>query len=111
MASTVVRMYDKILKDELLIPFFENVDVETLRRSQVAFVGMAFGGPVQYSGENLRTAHKPLITRGLNDVHFDRVAHHLKSSMIELGVAPDLIAQAMAILETTRADVLNRLTA
>lgn len=107
-ASTVVKLYDKILKDELLIPFFENVDVETLRRSQVSFVSLAFGGLVQYSGQDLRNAHASLVPKGLDDVHFDRVAHHLKSSMAELGVAADLIAEAMLIVETTRADVLNR---
>ena len=107
-ASTIIKMYDKILKDELLIPFFENVNVETLRKFQIAYVSMAFGGPVQYSGENLRTKHQHLVAKGLTDIHFDRVAFHLKASMTELGVAPDLIAEALAIIETTRPDILNR---
>lgn len=106
--ATVIKLYDKILSDDLLAPFFEHTDVHTLRHSQIAFVTHAFGGPQQYNGKSLRAAHTASVARGLTDAHFDRVAKHLKTSMSELGVAPDLIAEAMAIVESTRADVLNR---
>lgn len=106
--ATVIKMYDKILGDDLLAPFFEHTDVHTLRHSQISFVTHAFGGPQHYTGKSLRAAHTASVTRGLTDVHFDRVANHLKSSMSELGFPPDLINEAMTIVESTRADVLNR---
>ncbi|MBX9726222.1 MAG: group 1 truncated hemoglobin [Rickettsiales bacterium] len=106
--NTVVKMYDKILNDEELAPFFENINVNALRHSQTAFVTFAFGGPNDYTGANLRAAHKKTVAQGLSDKHFDRVAAHLKSAMQELNIPSDLINEALAILETTRADVLNK---
>ena len=68
----------------------------------------AFGGPDRYKGRDLRSAHAPLVARGLTDVHFDAVATHLASTLRELGVADALIDEALAIVATTRNDVLGR---
>jgi len=47
-------------------------------------------------------------SRGLTDVHFDAVAGHLKATLTEMGVQADLIEEALAIVGTTRVEVLNR---
>ena len=106
-AATVVKLYAKILDDPLLAPFFENTDVNVLRRSQAAFVTVAFGGPNHYTGQSMRRAHAASVEKGLNSNHFNAVAGHLKTAMQELNVAPDLIEEALAIVETTRSDVLG----
>jgi hemoglobin len=69
---------------------------------------MAFGGPHNYSGKDMRTAHAHLVQKGLNDSHFDAVVELLGGTLAELGVAQPLIAQVAAIAESTRADVLGR---
>lgn len=104
----VIKLYTKILQDELLSPFFENVSVERLRTSQRAFIMMALGGPNSYTGKSLRHAHQPLVDRGLNDQHFNAVKMHMSAAMKELGVPHILIEQTMAVVETTRDDVLCR---
>ncbi len=106
--ATVIKMYEKILDDDELAPFFENSDVEKLRLSQMAFVSYAFGGLNHYSGKGMRAAHKEAVEQGLADRHFDRVASHLKSAMEELNVPADLISEALAIVGSTRNDVLNK---
>lgn len=106
--STVVKLYDKILDDEMLAPFFENSNVDALRRSQNAFVTYAFGGSTLYKGRTLRGAHKNAVSHGLTDIHFDTVAKYLREAMEELGVPVNLIAEAMQIVGETRDDVLNR---
>lgn len=106
--AVVALLYEKILNDPVLIPYFEQVDVNRLRASQTAFVSMAFGGPSQYAGADLRRAHAKLVERGLSDNHFDAVAGHLKDAMEQLGVAPSMVNEALAVVETTRNDVLNR---
>lgn len=106
--ATVIKLYEKILDDELLAPFFENVNVEALRRSQMAFVTYAFGGPNHYEGRAMRTAHANACRHGLSDAHFDAVAGHLQSAMQELSVPQELIAEAMQIVGSTRNDVLNK---
>lgn len=106
--ATVLKMYEKILADEDLAPFFENSDVEALRRSQSAFVTYAFGGPNNYTGKGMRAAHGKAVAEGLNSSHFDKVAGHLRDAMRELNVPAGLIGEALAIVETTRVDVLNK---
>lgn len=105
--ATVLKMYDKILDDELLAPFFENIDVEKLRLSQSAFVTYAFGGPNHYTGKRLRQAHATAVSQGMSGTHFDLVAAHLKTAMQELNVPAELITEALAIVDSTRDDVLG----
>lgn len=106
--ATVVKLYEKILADDSLAAFFEDIEMESLRRSQIAFITFAFGGPHHYEGKHLRIAHKPLMKKGLSDRHFDAVAKYLAESMQELGVDDSLIQEALAIVSTTRNDVLNK---
>lgn len=106
--ATVIKMYDKVLDDPELAPYFENIDVEKLRLSQNAFVTYAFGGPNHYNGKSMRAAHANAVSQGLSDRHFDAVAKHLKAAMEELSVPADLIAEALAIVGSTRKDVLGQ---
>jgi hemoglobin len=104
----VIKLYSKILTDDLLTPYFENISVERLRASQHAFIMMALGGPNNYSGQSLRHAHQKLVENGLSDIHFNAVKTHMATSMQELGVQNDLIQQTMDLVETLRNDVLCR---
>jgi len=69
---------------------------------------MAFGGPNTYTGGDMRSVHARLVKMGLNDSHFDAVMEHLGATLTELGVPADLIGEAAAIAESTRADVLGK---
>lgn len=106
--ATVVKLYGRIMLDPLLAPFFPPDKLETLKRSQAAFVTTAFGGPHAYTGKGMREAHAALVEKGLSDEHFNAVAEHLAESMRELGVDEALITEALGIVETTRNDVLGR---
>ena len=75
---------------------------------QKAFLTMAFGGPNEYTGKDMRTAHAGLVSRGLNDRHFDAVCGHLKATLEELGVPEGLMTQILHVAESVRDDVLNR---
>jgi truncated hemoglobin YjbI len=98
--------YRKVLADPLLAPYFGDVDMERQVAKQAAFLTMALGGPDQYTGRDLRTAHAGLA--GLTDGHVDRVIGHLAQTLRELGVAEDDIAAAGAVAASARDDVLNR---
>ena len=107
-SATVAKLYEKILEDDLLAPFFDDVDIDTLRRSQQAFVTLAFGGPNHYTGRGMRNAHAKSMKNGLSDKHFDAVANHLADAMRELSVPQEFINESLVIIESTRNDVLNR---
>lgn len=106
--AAVDIFYRKVLQDERISHFFEGVDMDRQAAKQKAFLTMAFGGPNNYNGESMRKAHAHLVARGLSDSHFDAVMEHLGATLAELKVPADLIAQAAAIAQGTRNDVLGK---
>jgi hemoglobin len=75
---------------------------------QKAFLTMVTGGPANYTGRDMREAHKHLLARGLDDLHVDVVIQHLCDSLTELGAPADIIATVKSVAEGARKDVLNR---
>ncbi len=106
--AAVDNFYRKVLTDDRVSSFFEDVDMDRQRAKQKAFLTMAFGGPHNYSGRDMRTAHARLVAKGLNDSHVDAIIELLGATLREMGVADGLIQQVAAIAESTRNDVLNR---
>ncbi len=106
--AAVDIFYRKVLADDRISSFFDGVDMEKQAAKQKAFLTMAFGGPHNYSGKDMREGHAHLVAKGLNDSHFDAVVENLGGVLKELGVADDLIGQVAAIAETTRNDVLGK---
>lgn len=106
--AAVDIFYRKVLADHRINRFFDNVDMEKQAAKQKAFLTMAFGGPHNYTGEDMRKGHAHLVKLGLNDSHFDAVMEHLGATLTELNVPQELIDQVAAIAESTRNDVLGR---
>jgi hemoglobin len=106
--AAVDAFYRKVLADDRISRFFDGVDMDRQAAKQKAFLTMAFGGPHNYSGADMRRGHAHLVARGLNDSHFDAVVELLGQTLAELNVAPVLIAQVAAIAESTRKDILGR---
>jgi hemoglobin len=106
--ATVGMFYERIMADESLVPFFADLDIDRQISKQIAFMTMAFGGPHNYTGRDLRVAHAGLIARGLDVQHFNAVAGHLHGTLTTLGVPSDLIDEVMAIVGSTKAEVLGQ---
>ncbi len=98
------------MADPSLAPFFEHIAMGKQIEKQIAFMTMAFGGPHEYEGRDLRSAHAGLVRKGLGDEHFDSVARHLSETLDGLGVPAELRDEALAIVAGTRDDVLDRQT-
>jgi hemoglobin len=103
--AAVDIFYRKVLSDPVISHFFDTVDMDRQIGKQKAFLTMAFGGPNNYSGLDMRKAHKHL---NLKEEHFNAVAGHLQSTLQELKVPQNLIDQVMAIAASTHDDVLNK---
>jgi hemoglobin len=108
MNAAVELFYRKVLSDDRISHFFEDVDMERQSAKQKAFLTMVCGGPSSYSGKDMRQGHVHLVKQGLNDTHFNAVAENLAATLSELGVPKPLVEQVLAIAESARADVLNR---
>ena len=100
--------YRKVLANDSISHFFDDVEMDEQRAKQKAFLTMVFGGPNEYTGKDLRSAHAPLVEKGLDDSHFDAVAGHLQATLEELSVPADLVSEIVTVAVSTRNDVLNR---
>jgi hypothetical protein len=60
-----------------------------------------------YPYERMRAAHAGLVERGLNESHFNAVAENLVPTLQKLGVAEAEIEEIVAIVLTTKNDVLG----
>jgi hemoglobin len=55
--AVVDDFYDRLVADEELGPFFEDADMERLRKTQTDFLCEAAGGPETYDAAPVREAH------------------------------------------------------
>lgn len=106
--TVVETFYRKVLTDPRISEFFDDVDMDEQIVKQKAFLTMAFGGPVNYAGKDLREGHKHLVARGMSDRHVDAVVELLGRSLLEHGVSPTDVAEVAGIANSVRDDVLNR---
>ena len=106
--AAVELFYRKVLNDYRINRFFDHSDMDKQIAKQKAFFTMAFGGPNFYTGLDMRNAHAPLVKMGLDNFHFDVVMEHLGATLTELNVPAELIAEAAAIAESARKDVLGK---
>ncbi|WP_137283522.1 group I truncated hemoglobin [Halorussus salinisoli] len=82
--SAVVEVfYERVLGDDRVNHFFENTDMSALRAHQTKFLASVTGGPVEYDGEDLSSAHAHLDIDG---EEFEIIAHHLDAALADLDV-------------------------
>lgn len=107
--AAVDIFYRKMLTDERVSHFFDDIDMEQQILKQKGFLTMVFGGPNQYNGKNMREGHAHLIKRGLNDTHVDIVIEHLGATLAELGASIEDIEHVAVVANSVRNDVLGRI--
>ncbi|SFF88347.1 hemoglobin [Halopelagius inordinatus] len=91
--AVVNDFYDRVLSDDRLEVYFEGMDMQELRAHQVQFISAVAGGPVDYSGANMREAHDHL---GVTEEHFAVVADYLERALRENGVGDDNVDAIMS---------------
>lgn len=106
--AAVDSFYRKVLTDDRVNYFFDDVDMEKQINKQKGFLTMVFGGPNQYTGKDMREGHRHLLQKGLNDTHVDVIIELLGSTLKELGASDEDISEVAAIANSVRDDVLDR---
>ena len=79
-------------------------DVSTFKARLVEFIGMATGGPQKYEGKDMKTVHTGM--KVTND-EFNALAADLTASLNKHGVQAKEQAELIAIVETTRKDIVE----
>lgn len=109
-ASVVDAFYDRVLEDAMLKPFFAPVIIKDewkpMQRGKMRrFLAAALGGPVQYTGKDMETAHRNL---NISNIHFDAVIGHLVDSMREKEVSTDLLRDVRNVAESLRSVIVKK---
>lgn len=102
--AAVDIFYKKVLADDRVNFFFEDVNMKRQHNKQKEFLGAAFGGPVPYEGKDMRAAHSSL---DLTEEHFGAIAEHLQATLKELKVDDKLIGEIMTAVASLKGEVLN----
>ncbi|MCG6882783.1 MAG: group 1 truncated hemoglobin [Silicimonas sp.] len=104
----VMRLYDKILDDDDLGPFFEDTDMPKLIDHQTKFVASLMGGPASFTDAHLTGAHRGL---DINHTHFDRLVSLVGETLNEFGVEPDDTETVKGAIEARRSVLVKAPTA
>lgn len=81
--AVVSEFYDRVMADELVNHYFEDVDMQQQIAHQAQFISSVTGGPVEYSGEDMYAAHEGM---GITEEEFNAIAGHLDDALVEFDV-------------------------
>jgi hemoglobin len=85
--------------------FFEGFDMVELHAHQVQFISSVAGGPVSYTGGEMREAHVHL---DIEKEDFDVVATYLSIALHENGVCDENVEAIMSEVAALEDPILNR---
>ena len=103
--AAVDLFYEKVLADERVKHFFDDVNMTAQIRKQKEFLSTALGAPTAWTGKDMRAAHQGL---DLRDEDFAAIAENLLATLTELKLDRALIDEIMIIVASTKDAVLNR---
>ncbi|MFI7078587.1 group 1 truncated hemoglobin [Micromonospora sp. NPDC049903] len=101
--AAVELFYDRVLADAELAGYFTEVDMAGQRRHMALMLTVVLGGPNEYAGRDLATAHRPL---DIPVAHYVRVGEHLTATLTQLGVPDDVITDVRAVLAQVQDQVV-----
>jgi hemoglobin len=103
-SAAVDGLYERLLADPALAPYFADTDMERQKSHMRAFMAVALGGADVYGGRDLGSAHARLdVTHDA----FDRVVAHLVDTLASLGVPIEIIEAIGAKLAPLRAQIVT----
>jgi hemoglobin len=101
--AAVELFYDRVLADAELAGYFADVDMVGQRRHLALMLTVVLGGPNEYSGRDLASAHQPL---NIPVAHYVKVGDHLTATLTQLGVPDDIIVHVQAVLAQVQDQVV-----
>ena len=106
--EAVASFYKKVLADPDLRVFFARSNMNGVQSKQLMFLSMLLSGDESFGKPDIHAAHAESRNEGLTDAHFDKFVAHFRATLVEMGLAEDLIENVIGELESTRGRVLGR---
>jgi hemoglobin len=101
--AVVDDFYDRLQADDELGPFFEDADMESLRKTQTDFLCEAAGGPETYDAAPVREAH---LHVPFTSAHIQRAVDLLSESLEEFDVPEDDAEKVIGEIAAYEEDLL-----
>ncbi|MCB1433136.1 MAG: group 1 truncated hemoglobin [Alphaproteobacteria bacterium] len=95
----VLDLYNRLLDDDDLGPFFENVDMSRIVDHQTKFIASLLGGPASYTDDQIAKMHRHLT---IMPAHFDTLIEILSETLADHGMEAADIAAVRQELEARR---------
>jgi len=95
----VMALYDRLLDDDDVGPFFDEVDLPKLIDHQTKFISALMGGPASFSDGHIQRAHAHMI---VSDAHFDQLKSLVRETLEEFEIEPEDIEAVLGEFEVRR---------
>ncbi len=99
LSKVVLDFYDRVLDDDVLAPYFADVDMRRLIDHQTKFIAYLMDGPASYTDEHLRLAHAGL---GIDQAAFDRAVTTMRSTLEDFGLRDRDVESVIARMRVRR---------
>ena len=106
--TLIDKFFDKVLADQRVSLFFEDVDTERLRNKEKSYWASALGEESQYMGKTLEEAHRGLLDKGLNETHFEAMIELFNQTLCEMEIPGPLVQKICQIALSTRDQILGK---
>jgi hemoglobin len=106
-AATVVDLMPRLRGDPKLWVYWKGKSLESRRRGDqllIDFLCAAFGGPVFYSGPDMKTSHQGL---GITTEEWEITLDHIRAALVTLGVPERETADVLAAAESLKGDIVE----
>jgi hemoglobin len=100
----VLDFYDRIMEDDDLGPFFDDVDMGRIVDHQTKFIAMLLGGPAHYTDEQITRVHSHLV---IGEGHFDKLEALLAETLADHGMAAEDVAHVVGEFHRRRGLVIK----
>ncbi|SLN14142.1 Group 1 truncated hemoglobin GlbN [Roseovarius albus] len=104
-SKVVLELYNRLLDDDDVGPFFDDVDMPRLMDHQTKFVSSLMGGPASFTDDHIERAHRHM---DIHDLHFDRLKEIVAGVLEDFEVAPEDIETIVGAFEARRAILIEK---
>jgi len=103
-SKIVLDLYDRLLDDDDIGPFFDGIDMTRVVDHQTKFVSSLMGGPAFYTDDQIQKMHARLA---IAHEHFDSLKRILRATLVDHGVEPEDADAVVGAFESRRGLVVD----
>jgi hemoglobin len=104
MAALMDEFHKDLMADKRMQPFFEKTNAAQFKDSLGNQLCQVSGGPCQYKGPDMKTAHGQM---DINKAHFNALVEVLQKSMATRGIPFAAQNRMLALLAPMHRDIIN----